>query len=354
MEARSANSTAANTATTASPQPLTCFYFTDVYFDRLGNSPTPYLVGSVLNALLSITAFWGNVLILFAIWKTASLHSPSKLLIFNLALTDLAIGLITQPLFAAFLAEKAKGISDESLCLVRLIFHLVSSSLSAVSFFSVAAISLDRYIAFHYRFRYRGIVKIQRVSALVVSFWLVGTFWASTWLLKNEMYYPIAIVTLAICLPLTSLVYTKIYRGLRCQQRKVKKELGITPNQRICVLNMKNYRSSTTGMLYIYCLLLLCYLPYLCTSTVIRITGVSVLKQTVLDFSSSVVFFNSSLNPIMYCWRLRDIRTAVLQTLRVWSSCKKTNRIRQTRNNTSETASPHFGKMKTRESSLKM
>ena len=57
---------------------------------------------SVVNIFLSITAFLGNFLILVALNKESSLHSPSKLLHRCLTTTDLLVGLITQPLAAAY------------------------------------------------------------------------------------------------------------------------------------------------------------------------------------------------------------------------------------------------------------
>ena len=53
---------------------------------------------SVLNAFLSVTAFLGNALILVALRKESSLHPPSKLLLRNLATTDICVGLISEPL----------------------------------------------------------------------------------------------------------------------------------------------------------------------------------------------------------------------------------------------------------------
>ena len=53
---------------------------------------------SILNSVLSLTAFLGNALILVALSKESSLHPPSKLLLRSLAITDLCVGFITEPL----------------------------------------------------------------------------------------------------------------------------------------------------------------------------------------------------------------------------------------------------------------
>ena len=57
---------------------------------------------SALNVFLSVTAFLGNTLILVALHKETSLHPPSKLLYRNLAITDLCVGIITEPLSVTY------------------------------------------------------------------------------------------------------------------------------------------------------------------------------------------------------------------------------------------------------------
>ena len=57
---------------------------------------------SALNIFLSVTAFLGNTLILVALHKETSLHLPSKLLYRNLAITELCVGLIVEPLAVTY------------------------------------------------------------------------------------------------------------------------------------------------------------------------------------------------------------------------------------------------------------
>ena len=56
-----------------------------------------------LNTFFSITATLGNVLILLALNKVTSICPPTKLLFRCLAVTDLCVGLVTQPLFTVML-----------------------------------------------------------------------------------------------------------------------------------------------------------------------------------------------------------------------------------------------------------
>ena len=63
---------------------------------------------SALNIFFSVTAFLGNTLILVALHKETSLHPPSKLLYRNLAITDLCVGIIIEPLTVTYFTSVVK------------------------------------------------------------------------------------------------------------------------------------------------------------------------------------------------------------------------------------------------------
>ena len=114
-----------------------------------------------LNTFLSITATVGNVLILIALNKVTSICPPTKLLFRCLAVTDLCVGLITQPLFTVTLLT--------SFNVHRYVFFiLVVSSLvlCGVSLLTSTAISMDRLLALSL-LRYRHVVTLRRVRALI-------------------------------------------------------------------------------------------------------------------------------------------------------------------------------------------
>ena len=63
---------------------------------------------SALNIFLSITAFLVKTLILVALLKETSLHPPSNLLYRNLAITDLCVGIIVEPLQVTYSTSVVK------------------------------------------------------------------------------------------------------------------------------------------------------------------------------------------------------------------------------------------------------
>ena len=69
---------------------------------------TPFFVFIFsFNAFLAFTATFGNTLILIALHKVSSIHPPTKFLLRCLAMSDFCVGVIVQPLFAAFLMRMA-------------------------------------------------------------------------------------------------------------------------------------------------------------------------------------------------------------------------------------------------------
>ena len=101
---------------------------------------------AAFNVFLSITATLGNILILVALRKESSLHPQSKLLFRCLTLTDLFVGVLSQPLFAVhfiFIAHQRPQFCYTAMS----IEDIAGRSLSAVSLFTVTVISVDRLLA---------------------------------------------------------------------------------------------------------------------------------------------------------------------------------------------------------------
>ena len=171
---------------------------------------------SVLNSFLSITAFFGNTLVLVTLRKESSLYPPSKLLLRNLATTDLCVGLIAQPLFAALLLT---GVNEHwNACrYVAVVVSTTSFILCSVSLLTLTAISVDRLLALLLGLRYRQVVTLRRAYGTVFAFWVlstvsstIGRFWIST---RLWLWYLITVISL--CLVTSTFSYTFITSSAR-------------------------------------------------------------------------------------------------------------------------------------------
>ena len=139
---------------------------------------------SALNIFLSITASLGNALILIALYKVNSIYPPTKLFFRCLAVTDLCVGLIVQPLFVTFLLSHITGVNENVVYYVRSSVIVLSRCLCGVSASTTTAISVDRLLALLLGLRYRHVVTLRRVRVIIICFWFSGAFLGSITMFK--------------------------------------------------------------------------------------------------------------------------------------------------------------------------
>ena len=274
---------------------------------------------AVLNILLSITAFLGNTLILVALRKETSLHPPSKLLFRSLATTDLCVGLISEPLAVNFLMSQV----NEQWNICPYIFvagYIINRILCVVSILTLTAISVDRLLALLLGLRYRQVVTLKRTYVIVVTFWIVSTVFSLTYFftIRISFWYTVIVTSLSLATSIFS--YTKIFLTLRHHQTQLQDHVHVQQGQ-TNPLNIARYRKAVSSALWLQVTLVACYLP----------DGIVVALLTRGDLSSSVflgsqyavtlVCLNSSLNPILYCWKIEEVKQAVKDTIRQALCC---------------------------------
>ncbi|XP_022781583.1 adenosine receptor A3-like [Stylophora pistillata] len=278
---------------------------------------TSSLIICILNAICFFPAALGNGIILIAIRRTPSLHSPSNTFLFGLALTDFLVGLVTQPLNVAssviFLVEK-----EEGPIALTLAFDFISVVLTAASFMIATAISIDRYLVFYLHMRYQAIVTNKKVVAIVVLCWCLSCLFGVIWTQNTRAHYVIGIASVVISIVIVSLMYFKIYRVVRRHQAQIQSQarFGIAAKEVSSHLQFARLTKSAVNTFYVCFILFLCFFPYVFTAGLIQMTGPSLTKRIVLQYTGTIAFINSSLNPLVYFWRLPEIRKAIKRSLR--------------------------------------
>ena len=270
---------------------------------------------SVLNIFLSVTSFLGNTLILVALHKASSLHPPSKLLFRNLATTDLCVGIIVEPLIITYWMS----VINERWKICRYAFTLtfiMGYILTAVSLFTLTAISVDRLLALLLGLRYRQVVTLKRTYLTVFVIWVVSIVGATMYLrhyLITEWY---AYIVTSILLTTSTFSYTKIFRTLRHHQIRVQDHVNQGQLSQRIPPNIARYRKTVSSALWVQLTLVVCYLPYCVIEALVtqrRLTSSIYLASSI---TVTLAYLNSSLNPILYCWKIKEVRRAVKDTIR--------------------------------------
>ncbi|XP_078343723.1 melanocyte-stimulating hormone receptor-like [Oculina patagonica] len=275
----------------------------------------------VLNSIQAMTAFLGNVLIIVALQKVSSLHPPSKRLLGCLASTDLCVGLIAQPFYVAFLTSPEHS---ERCHYLYILFNSISVIFGGVSLFTLTAISVDRLLALLLGLRYRQVVTLRKVQVFIIVSWLSSFAIAMIFFFNFHITISIICILMLLCVIISSLCYTKIYLTLRHHQAQLQdcmRNDQRQPNGGGVPLNIARYRKTVSSALWVQITLVACYLPY----TIVAILGITRVRTGLLNLAweaaISLVMLNSTLNPFLYCWKMREIRQEVNSTIRqFWCS----------------------------------
>ena len=282
-----------------------------------------YITTCVLNAFLSYTAVMLNCLTIYALTKLSSLPRPLKTMLLSLAVSDLGVGLMVQPSYIAFLVMKMKQSAENNpACNIVFKFYAFTVNLFGyASFFGVIFLSLDRFLAVYLHLRYQELVTHKRFVVVMVSKWVFSAVLSFLRLrIPTRVSFIIyAVIFLSLLLTTTPINY-KIYVSVRHHANQIQ-ALQVQPtdtqNGEAGTSNTAGWRKFAIGTLLVYLALLVCYLPNFCFLIVYLISGPSSSSTDVLDlFSSTLLFLNSTLNPLIYCWKMRSIRLTILVILR--------------------------------------
>ena len=275
---------------------------------------------SVVNFFLSVIATLGNILILVALRKASRLHPPSKLLLRCLTATDLCVGVVSEPLYATYLISyEMKSVSHWSrLCEYTGSLTTVSfTMLSAVSLLTLTAISVDRLLALSLKMKYRRVVTLTRVRMIVVFFWISSIAFSSTAFKSLAISKGFGYSVKFLCVLVSGLCYARIYFILRrhCNQSTDFHGVKTASSGKESKADLADFRKTLSSAIWVQLSLIVCYLPYSIVIAVITLTKLTPSLYMAWGYTATFVYFNSSLNPFVYCWKIREVRKAVKDTV---------------------------------------
>ena len=245
-----------------------------------------------VNAFLSFTAIVLNVITIQALRKTASLSKTLKTLLLSLAVSDLGVGLLAQPLYIATLVIEI----DPSMlfgCSVQRtsrIFRLLGYVFLPASFFGIFALSVDRFLAIHLHLRYQEVVTYKRIVALVISIWVLSSALSILALNKNlekVLSFGIGIIG-SVCLIIAGAFCCKMHAVVQ-RHRNETDEINSALQVQQVAQNGKQasdarLKKTALATFYVYIVFLGCYVPYFCVRAAFRISGESVLRWHLLYY----------------------------------------------------------------------
>ena len=290
----------------------------------------PTIFICVVNSFSSYTAIVLNCVAIYAIRRTPSLPQTLKILLLNLAVSDLGVGLVVQPCYVASgvmkLLEYTENdpLYEATYC----VYDFSSIVFAVASFFCVVALSVDRFLAICCCLRYKHLTTRKRVVGIVVAIWLVSIILSLTvvWIPWYTVLLIFAIMD-SIFEITSTILNLMIYRTAKAHMNQLQSLALATwhpaPNGSSDgeMANVARVRKFAKLSIYLYLTFVVCYLPQTCMMWIIGLAGKqsTTLQFQVMNFTETLIYLNSSINPIIYCLTVRSLRVTIknimIQTL---------------------------------------
>ena len=146
-----------------------------------------------------------------------------------------------------------------------------------------------------------------------MSLWLISCIAAFLFVFFPTRNVIVTAVVLMIGYVLTTVAYVRIYKVVKFHQNQIHSQNQLQNAQTREVLRQKK---SAYNAIFVYLVFLACYLPLL-PSTILYMTNTSESSFIVANCASIfLICLNSPLNPLVYCWRYREIRQSVKSTVK--------------------------------------
>ena len=188
-------------------------------------------------------------------------------------------------------------------------FHtaLISSSLHLM------LVTFERLLPIKFTMRYSTVITEKNIKIAVTVFWIIafssGVFRLFRINIKVGAYILSFIIILCILFVVYS--YMILYRETRRHKRKIKTQQ--LPQEEVERFTKENKALKTT--VFVVCAVIFCFLP--CGA------GLSLLIARLITLLSSILMItswartfsmlNSLLNPLIYCWRQKEMRKFVFR-----------------------------------------
>ena len=267
----------------------------------------------VFNVILCCTAVTLNSVTIYALRKTPSVPMPLKILLLSLAVCDLGVGILCHPLYIVRLVLDL-DLGVKAFPTFYLVYGFVMHVFASASFLGVLSLSVDRFLALRVHLKYQQLMIQKRIMTVVISSWVLsGASFVLTWpIIPFHIQYLVVVIMVGTCFVVSGVLNCYIYAVVRRHANQIQsiQVHGNAQENAPDVANSRRMRKSVFTTIYVYLLFWLCYLPNISAMWFIG-SSPSLIAKVVKSYTVTLLLMNSSLNPLIYCWKMTDIRQTI-------------------------------------------
>ena len=293
--------------------------------EHLSNAAS--IVLSVWLSLSGLAAITGNVVVLWLFYKHESLRTISNRFLASLSIADVLVGFVIDPVWIVIKCWIQPEVhSNLFLTSTMLWIHT-----TAATTLNSCCVSIDRFIAIRFPFRYQDSLTKRRCFAVIILVWFISL--SLPFLMfsrerkdRKELFEFITITICLVPLLVVSFCYILIFKLARKQFRRILETTNIPDsgeNMRVRV--MQNFKAiKTVG--FVLSAYIITWMP----SVVLQLVnfyyieenrdGLCKVKLVVWPWVEAIAFTSSAINPLIYYLRNSDFRRAFRRTFH-WLPC---------------------------------
>ncbi|XP_031567260.1 D(2)-like dopamine receptor [Actinia tenebrosa] len=276
----------------------------------------------VFNILISVLGTFGNALVLLAVVKNRSLQTVPDLFIFSMAVADLIVTGVQQPMLTC----RVYRINSPNLTF-NSILETIGFLAILASITSMFMVTIDRFVAIQRPFVYIRLATSKRAVQVISTLWILcPTFTVSSHFIQGQEKYYAVWTYMTILLLSTVIIYVYLFYTARKQQNKIimANTLGTSVRsndhtQKGIPLRtrQRNERKPAKTIAIVVGVFIVFWTPFLAYV----ITNADILEKEELDkmiwfyWFLSLSLCNSTLNPYIYCVRNSRYRLAFAKLL---------------------------------------
>ena len=296
---------------------IQCLKASDLTWDDSNQAQIPLGLATV-GLLSSLIVILLNALVVISFKKRKELQRNSSMLLSSLAVADLLIGALFISTWIIVDLQVIEQVSVERVCtLLQIKTNLMACFLFS-SLLHLAAIAWERYVAIRRWVDYKIIVTKARLKTLAILAWFAAIVIAFPALVMELMGIDIKVLKAWIIVGnvfgATTLLYIVYFYAMICFGIRKRKTSDFSQVRALVQAKLQSKVTKTTGLITAALFFTIIVAGILFS---LRLILPAIRTNFVFQFIGTLFQLNSLLNPLIYFYRDRLFRKAVLELLKI-------------------------------------
>ncbi|XP_031573998.1 melanocortin receptor 5-like [Actinia tenebrosa] len=263
----------------------------------------------LLNIMFSVFGTFGNIIIIVVVYKTPKLRRISNFLLLSLAVADLFVTMIAQPLQVTTVAAKTFG----HFCVpsVDYAYDVVANFSCSCSLFHLAAISVDRALVVSNPHRYHSTMGKYGLKIMLCCCWGSATLFVSL-----RVPFPETLILSVLVIFVSYFIIIVSYSIILYQITRERVRGEMPGDSRAASRDARMERRVAGTIAIVILVFSICWFPLVGIYVSMKNGLVRNLDGVLYMWIRTLLLFNSSMNFLIYSFRIDHFRSAYKKSFR--------------------------------------